>query len=321
MARICIILFFLSLNTFGKSILIEGKLLEASSRAPIAYANIGIVNKNIGTISNPDGTYNLRLDSTLIHEKITFSALGYERKSIAVQEFVQKPSFKEVLLDEKSVVLEEISINHKLHIINRIKHTTLGNEHHNSGTIRLDTARAGGSMALLLQHDEAPFQLNTIRIYIPQNSNTFKVRVRCYNVDPETGAPGEDLIEKNIIINSDISKGWLKEDLSSYNIWIKEKEFFLAFEWIMDSEDRKFLAENLLEFIECNPESIYSKTTVVDGQQCTDTKIKGFKGGTWFGTTFSSKIVEHHECYFRTSSLSSWQRSAAVLTAMADICF
>ena len=309
------------MNTFGKSILIEGKLLEATSKTPIAYANIGIVNKNIGTISNPDGTYNLRLDSTLIHEKITFSALGFERKSIAVMEIMQKPFFKEVLLNEKSVVLDEIYIKHKLHVINRIKHTTLGNEHHNSGTIRLDTARAGGIVALLLQHDEAPFKLNTIRIYIPQNSNTFKVRVRFYKVDPETGGPGEDLIEKNIILNSDISKGWLKEDLSNHNIWIKEKEFFLAFEWIMDSEDRKTLADELLQFIKSNPESIYTRTTVVDGQQCTDTKIKGFKRGTWFGTSFSSKIVKHHECYFRTSSLSTWQRSAAVLTAMADICF
>ena len=176
-------------------------------------------------------------------------------------------------------------------------------------------------MALLLHHDKAPFKLNSIRLYIPQNSSTFKIRVRFYKVDPATGAPGDNLIENSIIISSDLTKGWLKEDLSKQNLWIKEKEFFLAFEWIMDSEDRKLLADELLGFIEANPENIYTETSVVDGRQFTDTKIKGFKGGTWFGTTFSSKIVNHQECYFRTSSLSPWQRSAAILSAMAEICF
>ena len=189
-SNIFYILLFVSIHVSAKSIQIKGQLLTASTREPIAYANIGIINKNIGTISNPNGTYNLRIDSTIIHEEITFSALGYERKSIAIKDLLQKPSFKEVLLQEKDLVLDEISINHKLHVIDRIKHKTLGNNHYNSGTIRLDTARAGGSMALLLYHENAPFKLNGIQLYIPQNSNSFKVRVRFYKIDPVSGGPG-----------------------------------------------------------------------------------------------------------------------------------
>ena len=120
---------------------------------------------------------------------------------------------------------------------------------------------------------------------------------------------------------SNISKGWLKEDLSSHNIWIKQKEIFLAFEWIMDAGDRAMLAEELAAFLSENPENIFTNTTMVDGEEVKDTKIMGFSSGTWFGTTFSSKSVNNHECYYRTSSLSPWKRSAAILSAKADICF
>jgi hypothetical protein len=321
MIRISFLLLFISLHTFGKSILIEGKLLTASNQEPIAYANIGIIDKNIGTISNPDGSYSIRIDSLLVHEKITFSALGFERRSIELSKLITKPSLRRVLLEEKNIVLDEVSINHKLHILDRIKHASLGNDRHTSGTIRLDTAKAGGSMALKIDHKDAPFKLNNIQLYIPQSSNEFKVRVRLYAVDPATGAPGDDLLDKNIIIQSNVSKGWLKEDLSHHNIWINQEEFFLAFEWIMDATDRAMLAEELGNYLTKHPENIFTNITIVDGEEVKDTKIIGFNSGTWFGTTFSSKSVNNHECYYRTSSLSPWKRSAAILSAKADICF
>ena len=321
MIRISIFLLFISLHAYGKSFLIEGQLLTASNREPIAYANIGIVDKNIGTISNPDGSYSIRIDSVLIHENITFSALGFERRSIELSKLINVPSLRKVLLEEKDLVLDEVSIKHKLHIMNRIKHSSLGNSRHTSGTIRLDTAKAGGSMALKVVHKSAPFKLNNIQLYIPQNSNDFKVRLRLYLVDQATGAPGDDILEKNIIIQSSLSKGWLIEDLSDHNIWIKEKEFFLAFEWIMDASDRAMLAKELMDYLTEHPDNISTNTTIVDGKDVIDTKIIGFSSGTWFGTTFSSKSANNHECYYRTSSLSPWKRSAAILSAKADICF
>ena len=321
MIRISIFLLFITYQAFGSSFLIEGQLLTASNREPIAYANIGIINQNIGTISNPDGSYSIRIDSLLVHEKITFSALGFERKSIELSQLIAKPSLRRVLLTERDLVLDEVSIEHKLHILDRVKHASLGNSRHTSGTIRLDTAKAGGSMALKVVHKTAPFKLNGIQLYIPQNSGEFKVRVRLYAVDPKSGAPGDDLLESNVIIESNLSSGWLKEDISDHNVWLKEKEFFLAFEWIMDAADRASLAEELMAFINEHPENLFTNTTIVEGREVKDTKIIGFSSGTWFGTTFSAKSVNNHECYYRTSSLSPWKRSAAILSAKADIIF
>ncbi|MEL6733876.1 MAG: carboxypeptidase-like regulatory domain-containing protein, partial [Bacteroidota bacterium] len=42
-------------------IVLSGKILKQGSGAPMAYANIGILNSEIGTISNADGTFTIQI--------------------------------------------------------------------------------------------------------------------------------------------------------------------------------------------------------------------------------------------------------------------
>ena len=61
MRKLLLSVFFL-LTTFNVAFaqqVIQGKLLEQSSRNPIPYANIGIVNTSVGTISNADGSFSI----------------------------------------------------------------------------------------------------------------------------------------------------------------------------------------------------------------------------------------------------------------------
>lgn len=298
---------------------VRGELLNEGNGTPIPYANIGILHKNIGTISNADGSFELLLDSTFLGEAITFSALGYAKKDLKVQSLTTQ-AVNRILLQEQEEVLNEVTIRADVKKIKSRKTALLGNEVHTAGTIRLEADQAGGSVALLISNRHPAVYVEKARLYILQNStDSFKVRVRLYKKDAETGMPGVDILNESIVITSALQKGWLEVDLNFYNLRITDPEFFLAFEWILDRDDRKRMAEDLHCFLEDQPERLVKQQYSVDGKEITDAKITGYTGGTWFGTTYLKRVVNTNTCYYRLSSLGEWKRSAAILTAGVSV--
>lgn len=56
---------------------IEGKLQDNQSGAPIAYGTVGVVGTSIGSITNQDGEFRLRLPDSLRQSRIGVSHVGY----------------------------------------------------------------------------------------------------------------------------------------------------------------------------------------------------------------------------------------------------
>ena len=81
----------LTLNSicFSQEAEIRGKIQHAENKASLAYVNIGITNKNIGTVSNSNGKFILRLNADMTEsDTITFSHIGFSSKHIPVSELM-----------------------------------------------------------------------------------------------------------------------------------------------------------------------------------------------------------------------------------------
>jgi len=65
----------------------SGKLVDRHSGLPIPYANIGIVNKNIGTVSNANGEFKIELNIKEDNDTLFISCIGYERKAYLISNF------------------------------------------------------------------------------------------------------------------------------------------------------------------------------------------------------------------------------------------
>jgi CarboxypepD_reg-like domain len=74
--------------------------------------NIGIVGKNIGTISDENGKYNLFIDNKFKKDSLKFSCIGFEPFSIKVSDF-KKIANKNIYLKEKPFELKEVFISPK----------------------------------------------------------------------------------------------------------------------------------------------------------------------------------------------------------------
>lgn len=76
---------FLFFN-FSFSQTMQGTVEDAASGEPLPYVNIGVWNKNIGTISHDDGSFQIDVSNATEDDSLTFSMMGYETKQIGISE-------------------------------------------------------------------------------------------------------------------------------------------------------------------------------------------------------------------------------------------
>lgn len=311
-------------QTFGQS-LIKGKLAGQNDKAPIAYANIGIVNSEIGTLSNADGSFSLNITKGHENDDVFFSALGYEGKSIPLKSF-KSGGEQLIYLSEKSVELPTLTVFGKKEA-NRL--FEFGNQDSRGGVFATDTVYAGASKAILIGNEIPlknkgfvfPVYLENAKLKIYKNNfPKFKFRVRFYEVDSLNGGqPGKDLGNESIIVESAIKKGWLVINLAHLKFIVK-KPFFVAFEPILEDKDRNAIVQEFRKFRANNPKRIKIDTVVVNGEQVIREIVNwpNFPGtGVCITTTDFGR--QHFVCYSRTSSFSKWKKDRGTLTATVTL--
>ena len=82
------ILFFLLLPYNLQSQFITAKVLDAETRQPLPFVNIGVLNKNLGTVSDEYGDFLLELNPEFLLDTLRFSMIGFGRKVFVVQDYL-----------------------------------------------------------------------------------------------------------------------------------------------------------------------------------------------------------------------------------------
>jgi CarboxypepD_reg-like domain len=298
-------------------ILITGKVLGATDKLPISYTNIGILNSEVGTISELDGSFSITIPSRYTKSKLLFASLGYTRVNLSIDS-IKNASNITVYLEEAPTLLKPVTVKGN----KSFRHYKLGNEISEGGSIYADTTTAGSAMAVLIDNNgtysKFNYPANVEKASLKIELNTFKwfkIRIRLYDIDSLTGMPGKDFLHKSIVQNSKIKDGWLSFNLESHNI-VVNGPFYLAFEWILEKSDRRYLRQQYIDWQKQHPRLVTSDYSVVDGKTIPYANYNSyFWAGTSFGVAVNRYILEEYKCFFRFSSFSTWMRSPSILTA------
>ena len=107
-----VVLFLLSiiLISSGNAQIYKGILITEQKGTPVEYANVGIVEKNIGTTSNWDGRFELKIPSENSGDSIRFSMIGYETVTLAVSDFINRNN-DTIWMAEKTYSISEVVIS------------------------------------------------------------------------------------------------------------------------------------------------------------------------------------------------------------------
>ena len=94
-------------------------VLSESTREPIIYASVGVINRNLGTVADTLGNFSLKIPAGFINDSIRISSIGYIAKTFAVKDINNIPDT--IYLADNVMMLNEVVVKPQ-----RIRHKTAG---------------------------------------------------------------------------------------------------------------------------------------------------------------------------------------------------
>jgi hypothetical protein len=222
-----LILLFLPRPIVAQNV-INGNIKNVSNGNPIPYASIGILRKNVGSISDSSGYFIFELTKNLdYNDTVVISSIGYIDKKLRLQDFITKKDF---LLEPTANLLKEISIASFKN--ERIFGSVSKKRNLNSGW---SGSGKGGELGNIFTIGTNQYKIDMVSFYILTGCDTvwFRLHIREY----ENGYPGNELLTGNIILQVTKQDGISDHDLSKFNIYISDNpQIFLSLELIARSK-------------------------------------------------------------------------------------
>ena len=94
-------------NNNQKYLEVHAIVLDKDTKRPLQFANVSLNKNNIGTITNDEGEFILKIPNRFINEKICVSFIGYKNNCINIKEVLNNTG---IFLEKKIISLQEIII-------------------------------------------------------------------------------------------------------------------------------------------------------------------------------------------------------------------
>lgn len=220
--KIFLILFlFIQFSLFSQ---IKGIIVDAFNK-PISYVNITVENENLGTTSEENGEFLLRISET--NKNLIFSAIGFEKKIIKAN------SVEKVVLEQAEVELKEVIIvkkyGTKLLEIGKTENAIY--QAFDNGP-RIDTK----FFPYLPKYKKTKF-IKQITIQTDSKIDNATFKIHLYSVD-EKGFPDKELLSKNFIasVNKGIKKTFF--NINDLNFVMPKNGIFVGFEKLLIEKNK-----------------------------------------------------------------------------------
>jgi len=214
-----------------KELLISGKIQDAKTKEKLSYVNIGVLNKEIGTVSDRDGSFDFHLLESNANDTLRISMVGYKPKTIRIKNLLNQKGNIEVNLEEEISELNEVVIRSKTW-----KHKTLGNNTKSTfiGHV-FYYEQLGREMGIRMNVGRRPNFVESFNFHVSYNRFSAKAFFRLNMYKMVNGKPTENILKNNIIIAVEPKQtGMITTDLKAYDIVLTE-DVLVTLEWI-DSE-------------------------------------------------------------------------------------
>lgn len=223
----CMALLLLQPGCWAQTVTYNGIVKDRDSGTPLAYVNIGVLNRNSGTVTDTEGRFALALGPVHDDETIKISMIGYHSLQLPVSGFKSAVAANPVLyLDKNIAALREVVIPNK-----RLRTYILGNTPGNK-TVSAGFVNnvLGNEIGIIVKTGSKPTFIEAFHAIVDYNHyKNLKFRINVY--DLKDGLPNNALLTENIIVSSEVRKGKMTIDLSDYNLLVAE-DFFISIELI-----------------------------------------------------------------------------------------
>ncbi len=223
---------FINLLTFSQEIVMTGLLIDSETNSPIEFANMGVVDKNKGTVSDLDGKFMIRFSQEFASDSLTISHVLYKTVKIPI-----KNSKNLVIpLQPHENQLSEVVVTNK-----KKKNRKIGVKSYNpllwGKTVIQEMDIREYSIQIKIPNNKTA-RVKDVNFYLRRGFETDSAFIRINFYKNLDGSPGEKLVFENIIQRKQILQGWVNIDLENHSVYLEE-DFFVGVEIIPDSKKQQ----------------------------------------------------------------------------------
>jgi CarboxypepD_reg-like domain len=219
--------------TNGTAQIIRGKITETESNTAIPYVNIGILNRGLGTVSNPNGEFEIDISKISMEDSIKFSSIGYLSKQFALRDFKNQfgsMNYCEVGLAPHVTVLHEVTINSKSSKSLRFGHSPKSRFTKAGFTVN----RLGHEIGTLFEREESSIlKLDSVQLnFVSCTYDSLFIRLNVYDVH---GDDIQNILPENVFVHLSRKEALAKPiiDLTQYQLMVGKK-YLISIELVKD---------------------------------------------------------------------------------------
>lgn len=233
--RFLLFLLLLSISqiSYAQNITLNGTVINARNHQPVPFATLGIKGKSIGTVANESGAFHFSIDTSTVslEEQLIVSSVGYLQTVVPISRFKQGSQVIE--LTPSSTALSSVTVKphqFKAKIFGRTGSSTIMTA--NMFTERnLVNDNLGKEQATVMAIDKYCYIKSFNMLVAFNRFENVKFRLNFYSV--KSGQPDQLIVNKDILFDVTQRNGWLKVDLTPYNIYLEGyKEIAVAIQWV-----------------------------------------------------------------------------------------
>lgn len=208
--------------------ILSGKIKDAYTNEALPYVNMGISDKEIGTVSNKNGTFELHLERGNIDDTLRISMIGYQTKKILIRNLFSQIENIQIKLEEEISELEEVIIGAK-----GLKQRTIGNKSETKFlNVGFSYDQLGAEIGIRINVRKDPTYVDTFNFSVSHNRLSAKSIFRLNIYDIVNDKPADNILKNNIIIPIKAKlTGVISVDLTKYGIILKD-DVVISLEWV-----------------------------------------------------------------------------------------
>ncbi len=206
------------------------RVVSSADAEAVPYANVGILNKETGTVTNEHGYFVLNVSNAADNDRVRISIIGYETKDITVGE-LKKLNNAEIVLQPKVYELSETLI-----LPGKFKRKKLGVTNFSRKMLAGFSDHVLGKEMGVLMENRKLARLHRINLSIGScDHDTIFYRVNIYRVTDKRKMLLENILSAPIYLNIPKSdtKNTISLDISKQNLCVKG-DFLVTVEYIKD---------------------------------------------------------------------------------------
>ena len=215
-------------NALFAQINVSGFLLDATTKAPVPYVNIGVTNETLGTVSDDDGHFVLKNIPT--EKVLTFSSIGYQSLELKVSAMTEGQSIELTPVEYK---IEEVEVK-ATRFNGAEKQFGLKNKTRGP-SIAYGNPQLGTEMGALIAIDKPTYIKSANFVLNHAKGDSLLMRLKIY--DYQEGIIGENILTENILIQEKQRKGLFTIDMTPYHL-ILQGDVLFALEWIRNFDEQ-----------------------------------------------------------------------------------